>query len=139
MTIEMIKSGHYKSIPRNLQIANIFKEAEIIEKYGSGIKRVIESFKVYGLKEPQFEVMQGGLNVTVFNETAQETAQETTRDRILELLKENPKYTREELMHILNKADGTIKEHLSKLKKEGILSRIGSTKNGYWKVDINKP
>ena len=81
LTIEMIKSGQYRSIPRNLQIANIFKEAEIIEKYGSGIKRVIESFKAYGLKEPQFEVMQGGLNVTVFNKTAQETAQETTKKR----------------------------------------------------------
>jgi len=34
----------------------------------------------------------------------------------------------------LGKADSTIKEHLAKLKKEGILQRIGSNKSGYWKV-----
>ncbi len=37
-------------------------------------------------------------------------------------------------MTMLNKADGTIKEHLSNLKKEGKLQRVGSTKSGYWKV-----
>lgn len=41
-------------------------------------------------------------------------------------------------MRILNRADATIKEHLSKLKKEGILRRVGSTKNGYWEVHVNK-
>jgi len=52
------------------------------------------------------------------------------------LLKENPRCTKNNLMQILNKADGTIKEHLTNLKKEGIIKRIGSTKNGYWKVEI---
>ena len=37
-------------------------------------------------------------------------------------------------MEKLNKADGTIKEHLSNLKKDGIIKRVGSTKSGYWKV-----
>ena len=37
-------------------------------------------------------------------------------------------------MRILTKADGTIKEHLTNLKKEGIIERVGSTKTGYWKV-----
>jgi len=40
-------------------------------------------------------------------------------------------------MKKLNKADGTIKQHISNLKKDGIIQRIGSTKSGYWKV-INK-
>ncbi len=34
----------------------------------------------------------------------------------------------------LNKGDGTIKEHLVGLKKEGKLKRVGSTKSGYWEV-----
>ena len=38
-------------------------------------------------------------------------------------------------MNALNKADATIKEHLAKLKKEGVLKRIGSTKSGYWVVE----
>ncbi|MBU2510484.1 transcriptional regulator [bacterium] len=51
------------------------------------------------------------------------------------MLKENPKYTKEDLMRILNKADGTIKGHLSKLKEEGVLNRVGSTKGGHWEVN----
>jgi len=37
-------------------------------------------------------------------------------------------------MKKLNKADGTIKQHLANLKQDGIIQRIGSTKSGYWKV-----
>jgi ATP-dependent DNA helicase RecG len=66
--------------------------------------------------------------------TTQENAQESTRNKIVELLRQNPKYTKADLMQILGKADGTIKEHLAKLKKEGKLKRVGSTKSGYWKV-----
>ena len=38
-------------------------------------------------------------------------------------------------MQILGKADGTIKEHISNLKKGGKLERIGSAKYGCWKVN----
>jgi ATP-dependent DNA helicase RecG len=68
LSLEQIKSGRYKSHPRNIQIAEVFKAADIIEKYGSGIKRVIDTFKNYGLKEPLFEPMMGGMNVSVYKE-----------------------------------------------------------------------
>jgi ATP-dependent DNA helicase RecG len=67
-------------------------------------------------------------------QTTQETAQESTKNKIIELLRQNPKYTKADLMKILGKADGTIKEHLANLKKEGKLKRKGSTKSGYWEV-----
>lgn len=67
-------------------------------------------------------------------ETAQETAQETTAQKILVLLKENPKMTRKELVTKLNKADGTIKQHIENLKESGQLKRVGSTKSGSWLV-----
>jgi ATP-dependent DNA helicase RecG len=158
LTLDKIKSGQYKSIPRNLQIANIFKEAEIIEKYGSGIKRIIESFRNYGLREPLFEQTMGGISVMAYKETAQEnqetaqenqetaqenqetaqenqeTAQENTRSKIIKLIKLNAYITKDELRFELKKADGTIKEHLSKLKNDGIIKRIGSTKSGKWEV-----
>ncbi len=54
--------------------------------------------------------------------------------KILSLLKSNPRYTKDDLKQILKKGDGTIKEHLANLKKEGYIERIGSTKGGYWKV-----
>ena len=71
LTVEKIKTGNYKSHLRNKQVATIFKELELIEKYGSGVRRVIDTFVAYGLPEPEFEATQGGMAVTVFKATAE--------------------------------------------------------------------
>ncbi|MGE5343487.1 MAG: ATP-binding protein [Candidatus Omnitrophota bacterium] len=65
LSISDLKSGAVQSKPRNRLLAQIFKELGIIEKYGDGIKRVIENFKTYGLTEPHFEEKAGGFYVTI--------------------------------------------------------------------------
>jgi len=57
-----------------------------------------------------------------------------TKADLITFLKENPKYTKDDLVRLLDKADGTIKEHLADLKRLGIIERIGGRKEGYWKV-----
>ena len=42
--------------------------------------------------------------------------------------------TRDELAQALAKSPNTIKGHIAKLKAEGRLSRIGTDRDGYWKV-----
>jgi ATP-dependent DNA helicase RecG len=56
-------------------------------------------------------------------------------DRIIQLLSENKKLSRSELAGLLGDItiDG-VKYHLQKLKEEGRILRIGSSKGGYWKV-----
>ena len=62
------------------------------------------------------------------------TTQETTQE-ILILIKENPHITRKEIAKQLNNiTEDGVKYNLSKLKKQGILQRIGSTKKGYWSI-----
>ena len=91
-------------------------------------KRVIETFNAYGLKEPLFESLEDGFLVTVWN------GNKTTQAMILELLLKNPNYTRLDLVKLTGKSNSTIKENLAKLKKNGLIKRIGSTKSGYWEV-----
>ena len=50
----------YVSTPRNRQIAKMGKEMGMIERYGTGIKRVRRMFTDYGLPEPRFETPPGG-------------------------------------------------------------------------------
>ena len=138
LSVERLVQGNYISAIRNKQIATLFKEAGIIEKYGSGIKRILESLRSYGLQYPLFEEIQNGFRVTVYK-TTQKTTQKatqkaTTRDRILHLLRENGKITREEIALLLGKSQNTLKEHLSRLKSEGRVERIGSDRDGNWKV-----
>jgi ATP-dependent DNA helicase RecG len=66
ITIEQLKTNKYISTPRNRQIAKTAKEMGIIERYGTGIRRVRKMFIDYGLEEPQYKMMSGGMAVTVF-------------------------------------------------------------------------
>ena len=134
LSIEQLVRGNYISAIRNKQIATLFKEAGIIEKYGSGIKRILESIRSYGRNEPLFEEIQNGFRVTVFKTTQKTTQKMTPRDKIIDLLRENPKMTREEISLLLGKSKNTIKEHLARLKLEERVERVGSDRDGYWRV-----
>lgn len=62
----------------------------------------------------------------------QKAAQETTQ-KILQILGSNPKATRKELAEKTGLTADGIKWNLNKLKKEGIIRRIGPDKGGHWK------
>lgn len=68
LTVEQLLSGNYSSKPRNRAIANMFKEAGIIERYGSGIARIQKLCQVHGVVAPKFEEFQHGFKVTVYKE-----------------------------------------------------------------------
>ena len=134
LSIEQLVSGNYVSAIRNKQIATLFKEAGIIEKYGSGIKRILEAMRAYGSPEPSFEEIQNGFRVTVYKTTQKTTQKMMARDQVLNALRENPKLTRDEIASLLGKSRNTIQEHLARLKAEGRLERMGSDRDGYWKA-----
>jgi len=142
LTVAQLMKGNYSPVLRNKQIASIFKEAGIIEKYGSGIKRVLEGFGEYDLPQPTFENIQKGFRVTVFNttqKTTQKTPQKTPqkkslRDQILDLIIEDSGLTQKDIAEILGISFNTSKEYFTKLKKEGRIKRVGGRKDGYWDV-----
>ena len=76
VTVERLLQGDYLSVARNKQIARIFKEANEIEQYGSGIERIINSCLAYNLPHPKFEEIAVGVMVTVFK-TTQKTGVKT--------------------------------------------------------------
>lgn len=53
---------------------------------------------------------------------------------ILDCLMQHPKATYSKLAEKTGYSPATIKRHLQKLKKMGLIERIGSDKTGYWKV-----
>ena len=67
ITEKSLITGNYVSNSRNKLIAKMFKNISWIEKYGSGIKRIIKLFVDYGSPAPVFENFQHGFKVTVFS------------------------------------------------------------------------
>ena len=74
------------------------------------------------------------LNVTE-NVTLNPFVKLTTNDyKVLNLLKENPVQTREELATQIGVDKRTVQRCLDKLTSNGYIVRIGSKKTGYWEV-----
>lgn len=141
--IEKFKEEHI-SKPFNPLIANVFYKAGFVESWGKGTNNIVADCLKLGLPEPTYKYTQQAVQV-IFYKTPQETPQETplettkksTRENIIILLNQNPKYTINDIMSILHKGRDTVKEHIERLKRDGILSRIGSNKSGYWKIVKN--
>jgi len=68
ITVKDLLANNYISKARNKLIARAFKEAGIIEKYGSGIKRVFDICKDHGVIPPIFEEVFNGFRVVLFKE-----------------------------------------------------------------------
>ena len=59
---------------------------------------------------------------------------EKTSVQILELIKNNPKITLQEIAEKTNRSKRAIEMQVKKLRENGVLKRIGATKNGYWEI-----
>ena len=59
---------------------------------------------------------------------------EKTSVQILELIKNNPKITLQEIAEKTNRSKRAIEMQVKKLRENGVLKRVGATKNGYWEI-----
>ena len=109
LTVEKLLTGDYLSSIRNRKIADMFKEIGLIEKYGTGIRRILNGFADYGLPAPQFEEISGGFRVTAFKSTILDDTEQVTPEvtpeveRLLSICAE-PK-SRVELQQIMGLSD----------------------------------
>ena len=159
LTYEEVMNGHSKI--RNKAIANIFSQMGLVEAWGSGIKRIFNAAKEYGLLEPKFqefdnmfrvELFRDSLPMTLENKNIGETSEKHRRNigeasekqetvdfnstqlEILKLLMENNRLSAVKLAEKIGVASRNIENNIKKLKELDILVRHGSPKNGYWEV-----
>ncbi|MEK6916938.1 MAG: ATP-binding protein [Nanoarchaeota archaeon] len=133
------------SIRRNELIADYFSRVHKAERVGSGIKRMKEAMIQANLPLPQFETSaENSFFTIVFKrpvegstkkapESTQKTTQKTTQ-KILQAIQQNPTITRKELSELMNITEDGIKYHLDKMRKQGIIKRIGPDKGGHWEI-----
>jgi ATP-dependent DNA helicase RecG len=70
VTFEELYRRTHASKPRNKLIAQVFYDLEIIERYGSGIQRMLDACAAAGLPEPTLNESTGGFLIT-FRKSAQ--------------------------------------------------------------------
>ena len=139
ITVEDLLSNNYKSTPRNKLIADFCKSIGLIEKYGSGIRRIVEYFTEAQLPHPEFRNISEGFMVTVFAnnnvpDNVPDNIPEGRMQLILEFVKHNNKILLLELSEKLKVSKRTVRRDIEKLKFENKLKRIGGEKGGYWEI-----
>ena len=126
------------SLSRNPLFVDMVHRLRFVERVGSGIHRVQEALgnRVnFDLNSDWFRVIIKR-KVTVFgtvNDTVFGTVNDTEKNIILEM-KNNPKITYDKLEEKIGKSRRTIIRTVEKLKKRGIVIRIGSDKTGHWEI-----
>ena len=137
----MNKSSSLSPDPKFL----MFKECGLIEKYGSGIGRIKRLCREHGIIEPKFQEKQKGFKVILYKQTIENRKSMTplitplktplkTKDKIVELIRINKNIAIKDMVLELDLSRDTINEHLARLKKDGIIQRVGSSRSGYWEV-----
>ncbi len=116
-----------------------FREAGIIEKYGSGIQRISSAFVSYGIEAPVFEEFQNGFRVTVFNTTTHNSIDVVdnvvdNENTIVALLYKNNTYSASEIANVVGLNQRTIQRYLKHLQEKNRIERVGSAKGGDWVV-----
>ena len=136
------------SVPRNRGLMRIFQDLEITESTGHGIIKIIESYgsEVFEFSDSFINVsipfnkdvlsnhdtLNGTLNGTLGGTANDELSEQETK-LIGELLV-NPKLTQDKLGEILGVSRRTISRYMSDLQHKKIIIKVGSKKDGYWKV-----
>ena len=124
----------------DLDLEKLIEAYEAEENYNEELKPEFKS------TESSFTTILKNLNYDTKNVTQNVTQSEgqndgrklkpsDRRDKILEIIKNNPKITAYDLSKQFNVTDRTIKRDLKILTDEKIIEYIGSAKNGYWKVN----
>ena len=126
--IEKFKENHI-SKPFNPIIANMFYKAGFVESWGKGTNNMVEDCLKMHLPEPEYKYTFASVQVIFYK-----TPQKSTRENILMLMEQDSKVTISIIAQELNIGRDTINEHISKLKKESKIKRIGGRKDGYWEV-----
>ncbi len=126
-TVAKLKIKH-PSRPYNPDIANAFFRSGLIESWGRGTIKILNEAKAAKTPAPVFRYDDSGFYV-IFN-----FEEISIEQKVLDLLKVNPKITRIEIAESLGTSDSTIKRALKNMKDSKLIERIGSLRAGEWKV-----
>ena len=148
---EIVLYGKHSSKPRNRNIANTMFKAGFIHTWGRGFRKIREAIEKVGMPMPKVENFCGGVQVTIkrtkfaqMTNVASDVASDVVslsqvqltdrQHKIVNLIKENPFISAQEMSVVLSVVHRTIQRDLSTMQKMGILIREGNTSAGHWVV-----
>jgi len=158
VNVKRMKVGYSKL--RNRAIASVFAYVNIIEKWGSGIPRIMNEIREYGLQEPEFIIFENDFRVNIYrkNYNTTQSTQGSTQNRInttqdiskkekldvknltetdktiINTIINNPEMSQKQIADNLNWTVNKVKYYMKKFKQKNILKYEGTSQNGKWEI-----
>lgn len=150
------------STRRNPIIADVFARMDLMERRGSGLRKIIEAYEAeenykeelkpkFKSTESSFTTILKNLNYDTQNVTQNVTQKDgqsvgqnggqsvgqklkpsDRREKIIEIIKNNPKITANDLSKEFKVSERTIERDLKVLTDKKIIKYVGSAKDGHW-------
>lgn len=113
---------------RNRVIGRVFKELNLIEQWGSGLKRIISQCNEVGMTSPLFEELGHFFRVTVFKAKSQKPKFFPWQNVILKFLETNEHINAKEAQNLWKISDRSTRIRLNKLLQAGLLIEISTSR-----------
>lgn len=140
VTMDDIMSG--VSACRNENLANVFYRLQLIEAYGTGIKKIFDAYKnefrkpILENHDNSFKITLPNLNYSETYDLSDNNVQEIHDDTILYIAEEQGYITRKNIEEMFDTSQTSSGRILKRLKDEGKLKQLNKGKNT--KYIINK-
>jgi len=127
-----------RSMPRNRELMRVFRDVELVEQLGSGMKKILEAYD-----RSIFEFTPSFVAVTFpFRGSFKKPGSKSDDDRmlhddpVLEIVEAKPTVTIPELAYLTGMSPRTISRRLKEFQEKEIMHRDGARKKGQWIIDV---
>jgi len=132
------------SIRRNPVICDIFSRLKLMERRGSGLRKIIDEYPKEAV--PMFRSTEQSFVVTLKNlnygkssmpsgiENGTDDGIEKNTEKILNAILADPKITQKQMTVETGLSLRTIGRELKNLRDTGVIRRVGSDRSGYWEI-----
>lgn len=127
------------SILRNRNLANIFYRLKLIEAYGTGIPKIIESYNEYNVK-PKIEISSNAFKITLPNTLKEKSSSKLEKNLsdkeylIVNMLKENEYIKRTDIEKNLSISSSMAIKLLRNMVENSIIEKLGKGKNVIYRL-----
>lgn len=126
------------SILRNKNLANIFYRLQLVEAFGTGISKIMESYEGYSIS-PKIEISDNAFKITLFN-TLYKTDRKNVNSnidptytegeqKVIDIFITNDTITRQDIEVALSVSQPMAVKHLKSLLDKEAIVKIGAGKN----------
>jgi ATP-dependent DNA helicase RecG len=125
------------SVCRNIKLANVFYRLELIEAYGTGVRKIINAYEGSG-KNPKIETSDNAFKIILPNLNAHmktkplNDERDSREERVIQFAKKQGMVTRQDVEKLLGIGPTTSGRLLKKMMKNGQLIQAGRGKNTHY-------